>query len=521
MRAATYVRVSTEEQAENGTSLDTQREQARSYVAARGWTLTGEYEDAGISGTKDEREREGLRSLMQAARSGEVEVVVVTKVDRFSRSMAQFARSVEELDNLGVSFVSVTEGFDSTQLTGQLMRNMLAAFAQFEHGRIAERMTQGRRAVKAQGYWTGGSVPFGFRPVEDAGNPHKRLVLDEFNTETIRLAVSFLLDKGCTMHETAEHLNALDRPTALGKRWDSILLRHMLKRTMLVPEILDQARFDLVQTSIKGTSLKRRPRDNVYPLSLRILGTCGAAFHGIYRKELGLRFYSCNNKKWENREQRCDDLSIRADDIEYVVWEQVCDLLSKPERLVALAEEYLGLRGKQIEVERDEYEETVRKVARLDDAIQNLLVTSAKAGLAPKDIEAAVIDLTRERDALRKHLAMIEAWRADSQQASNRMRRLWALAEEAHRRLPNMTPQEQKQILDLLDVRVTVVKHAQKSAGGRVLEPAQIRIEGLVNDQVLLSAESPARDINEASSPAGSARVRAAAAWPRGSRAHP
>jgi site-specific DNA recombinase len=498
VNAATYVRVSTEEQAENGTSLDTQREQARAYVAARGWTLVAEYEDAGISGTKDERGREGLRSLMQAARAGDVEVVVVTKVDRFSRSMAQFARSVEELDNLGVSFVSVTEGFDSTQLTGQLMRNMLAAFAQFEHGRIAERMTQGRRAVKAQGYWTGGPVPFGFRPVEEGA--HKRLVLDDFNAETVRLAVSSLLDDGCTMHEAAERLNALDRPTALRKRWDSILLRHMLKRKMLVPEILDQARYDLVQAYIKSTGLKRRPRDNVYPLSLRLFGTCGAPFHGVYRKELGHRFYSCNNKKWENRGQRCDDLSIRADDIEYVVWEQVCDLLSKPERLVALAEEYLGLRGRQIEVERDEYDETLRKVARLDEAIQNLLVTSAKAGLAPKDIEAAVIDLTGERDALRKHLAMIDAWRADSQQASKRMRRLWALAERAHKRLPNMPPQEQKQILDLLDIRVTVMKHATKSAGGRVLKPAQIRIEGLVNDQVPLSSEGSARDIDEATS---------------------
>jgi site-specific DNA recombinase len=112
---------------------------------------------------------------MHAARQGEVEVVVVTKVDRFSRSMAHFAQSVEELDNLGVKFVSVSEGFDSTTLTGQLLRNILGSFAAFEHGRITERMTQGKRAVKAQGYWTGGRVPFGFGPVADGA--HKRVVV--------------------------------------------------------------------------------------------------------------------------------------------------------------------------------------------------------------------------------------------------------------------------------------------------------------------------------------------------------
>jgi chromosome segregation ATPase len=163
---------------------------------------------------------------------------------------------------------------------------------------------------------------------------------------------------------------------------------------------------------------------------------------------------------------------------------------------MALAEEYLGLRSNQVEVERDEYEETQRKVADLDKAIQSVLTTSAKAGLASADIEAAVKDLTGERESLRRHLAMIEAWRADSAQASKRMRRLWELAEQAHKRLPTMSPEEQKQVLNLLDVRVTVLEHARKSTGGRVLEPARIRIEGFVSDDVL-GATSEARHMND------------------------
>jgi hypothetical protein len=156
------------------------------------------------------------------------------------------------------------------------------------------------------------------------------------------------------------------------------------------------------------------PNGRGYPLSLRLYGRCGAPYHGVFRRELSNRFYSCNNKKWESRATRCDDQAIRADDIEYVVWEQVCDLLAKPERLVALAEEYLGLRGKQIEVERDEVEATAAKVHELDRAIQNVLVNSAKAGLSASDIDAAVKQLTEEREALRRHVAMVEAWRSES-----------------------------------------------------------------------------------------------------------
>jgi DNA invertase Pin-like site-specific DNA recombinase len=489
VKAATYCRVSTEEQVENGTSLETQREQASSYVKARGWSLVATFEDAGISGAKDEGGRAGLRDLMNVARSGEIEVVVVTKVDRFSRSMPTFVKAVAELDHLGVKFVSVTEGFDSTTLTGQLLRNILASFADFEHGRIN---------VREQGFWGGGRVPFGYQAIPDGS--HKRLVLDPYNAETVRMAAALLVDHGCSTYEAAERLNALARPPAKASRWNHMLLRHMLRREHLEPEILSEERFIQVQHALDSTCVSRRARDQVYPLSLRLYGRCGAPYHGVFRRDISNRFYSCNNKKWENREQRCDDQAIRADDIEYVVWEQVCDLLAKPERLVALAEEYLGLRGAQIEVERDEAEVTAKKVRELDEAIQNVLVTSAKAGLSAEDIDGAVRKLTEERDVLKRHAAMVESWRVESSRQSDRMRRLWELAEKAHARLPNMSAEEQKQVLDLLDVRVTILEHQKRTPGHRVLAPAKVRIEGLVTDQVLAGVSDPARYIDNPSS---------------------
>ncbi|MEN3342284.1 MAG: hypothetical protein V7644_1688, partial [Actinomycetota bacterium] len=254
-------------------------------------------------------------------------------------------------------------------------------------------------------------------------------------------------------------------------------------------------RFADVQVALDATKVNRdREGDRVYPLSLRLFGHCGEPYAGTYRKDLGRRYYLCRNKNYENRAARCEDRAIRADDIEEVVWEQVCDLLSKPERLLELAEQYLGLRSSQLEVERDGIEETERKLREIEKAIKNVLLTSAKAGLEPKEIGEAVADLTGERDALRRHLAMVETWQVESARESERMRALWALAEHAHKRLPQMSPEEQKEVLDLLDLRVTILDHATRTT------PARVRIEGVVYD-TLLSDERAVRDLAQTSSP--------------------
>jgi site-specific DNA recombinase len=511
MKAAVYCRVSTDEQAERGTSLTTQEERCCAHVTAQAWTLVEVFVDAGESGTKNSRP--ALDRLMAACRRGEVEVVVVTKLDRFGRSNRHLANALGDLDEMGVRFVSLSEQFDTSTPMGKGMLAISGVFAEIEHATIRERMTTGRRAVTKAGFWGGGNVPFGFRPIADGA--HKRLVVDEEAAETIRIAASLIIDQGYSTNEVAEHLNAVGRKPGRAARWNLMLVRHMLRRKHVVPEILDEGRFAQVQAALDATKVNRdREGDRVYPLSLRIVGMCGESYVGTYRKELGRRYYTCRNKHYENRATRCTDRAIRADDVEAIVWEQVCDLLSKPERLVELAEQYLGMRSSQLEVERDGIEETEQKLREIERAIKNVLLTSAKAGLEPNEIEEAVTELTGERDALRRHLGMIESWQADSARESERMRALWALADEAHRRLPHMSPEEQKEILDLLDVRVTVLTHATRET------PTRVRIEGIVYD-ALLSEEGEVRDLAQTSSPRNSSRARAAAAAPRGSRASP
>jgi site-specific DNA recombinase len=504
VKAATYCRVSTEEQVQNGTSLETQRERTRDYVDGQGWELVCEYVDAGISGIKGSRPQ--LDALMTACRQGRVEVVVVTKLDRFGRSNRHLANTLGELDELGVSFVSLAEQFDTSTPMGKGMLAISGVFAEIEHATIRDRMMAGKSAVKALGYWPGGCVPFGFRPVPDGA--HKRLVVEKHDAETIRLSASLLVDNGCSTHEVAERLNGLGRKPARASRWNLMLVRHMLRRSSLVPDILTKERFLQVQAALEARgSGPQRERDHVYPLSLRLFGKCGAPYRGVYRKELATprRYYTCKNKDWEQRATRCEDRSLHAEDIECVVWEQVCDVLSKPERLLSLAEEYLGLRGQQIEFERDSVADLDAQIAKQEKVLTENVVEAVKAGQSASVIQSVTAQLTSELDALRRHRKMLESWREDSARESQRMRYLWELAEGAHKRLPHMTPQEQKEMLDLLDVRVTVREHATKET------PTRVRVEGVVGSVALTNA---AREIDEVEPPRGSAPGQEAEAAP-------
>ncbi|GEL43462.1 hypothetical protein MEX01_40530 [Methylorubrum extorquens] len=166
LRCAIYTRVSTEhglEQAFN--SLQSQREAAEAYVksqAHEGWQLQPEcYDDGGFSGGS--LERPALQRLLADVEAGRVEIIVVYKVDRLTRALSDFAKLVELFDRHGVSFVSVTQAFNTTSSMGRLTLNVLLSFAQFERELTGERIRDKIAASKRKGIWMGGVVPLGYR----------------------------------------------------------------------------------------------------------------------------------------------------------------------------------------------------------------------------------------------------------------------------------------------------------------------------------------------------------------------
>ncbi|HMT44091.1 MAG TPA: recombinase family protein [Chakrabartia sp.] len=169
IRCAVYTRKSTEEGLQQAfNSLDAQREACVAYIASQkheGWQLIPDYyDDGGFSGGS--MARPALKALLDDIEAGKVDVIVVYKVDRLTRSLADFAKIVEILDAKGASFVSVTQSFNTTSSMGRLTLNVLLSFAQFEREVTGERIRDKVAASRARGMWMGGCVPTGYNVVD-------------------------------------------------------------------------------------------------------------------------------------------------------------------------------------------------------------------------------------------------------------------------------------------------------------------------------------------------------------------
>ena len=183
-RCAIYTRKSSDDGLEQEfNSLDAQREACEAYVVSQrhaGWiALPGMYDDGGLSGGT--MERPALQRLLADIRAGKVQIIVVYKVDRLTRSLADFAKIVDVLDAHDASFVSVTQQFNTTTSMGRLTLNMLLSFAQFEREIAGERIRDKIAASKKKGMWMGGNVPLGY-DVKDC-----KLIVNEAEAESVRL----------------------------------------------------------------------------------------------------------------------------------------------------------------------------------------------------------------------------------------------------------------------------------------------------------------------------------------------
>lgn len=184
VQCAIYTRKSSEEGLEQEfNSLDAQREACLAYVLsqrAAGWrALPDMYDDGGLSGGT--MVRPALKRLLDDVRTGKVQIIVLYKVDRLTRSLADFAKIVDVLDAHGASFVSVTQQFNTTTSMGRLTLNMLLSFAQFEREIAGERIRDKIAASKAKGMWMGGTIPLGYE-VED-----RKLVINQAEAATVRM----------------------------------------------------------------------------------------------------------------------------------------------------------------------------------------------------------------------------------------------------------------------------------------------------------------------------------------------
>src|SRR6202045_3453252 len=211
IRCAIYTRKSSDEGLEQEfNSLDAQREACEAYIVSQrhaGWVaLADMYDDGGLSGGT--MERPALKRLLEDIKAGKVQIVVVYKVDRLTRSLADFAKIVDVLDAHTASFVSVTQQFNTTTSMGRLTLNMLLSFAQFEREIAGERIRDKIAASKAKGMWMGGNVPLGYDVRE------RKLVMSEAEAPTVQMIFQRYAELGSVALLKAE----LERAGIVSKR---------------------------------------------------------------------------------------------------------------------------------------------------------------------------------------------------------------------------------------------------------------------------------------------------------------
>jgi DNA invertase Pin-like site-specific DNA recombinase len=207
MRAFAYGRVSTDEQSESGLGLDAQLASAHAAIGHRGWELAGDVIDAGVSGSVDPDRRSALGPALAALDAGDVDALVVARLDRITRSLRAWAEMVERSRRQGWAIVAVVESFDLSTDSGEMVAGMLAVIAQYERRMIGSRTRHAMAAARARGIRLG-------RPVE--------------HSAAVRDLVVKMRDDGATLQQIADRLTSDGEATPRGGRWHPSTVRSIL-----------------------------------------------------------------------------------------------------------------------------------------------------------------------------------------------------------------------------------------------------------------------------------------------------
>jgi DNA invertase Pin-like site-specific DNA recombinase len=344
-RCAVYTRKSTAQGLEQEfNSLDAQREACIGYIQRQpGWKLVDErYDDGGFTGAN--LERPAFQRLLQDIDAGKIDVVVVYKVDRLSRSLLDFAQVMDRFNKAGAAFVSVTQNFSTADAMGRLTLNMLMSFAEFEREMIAERTRDKIAAARRKGKWTGGPVPLGYDVVD------KKLVVNELEAVVVRelfslyeqhrsaMVVARLLNKA---GRTTKHHRANNGNVRAGKRWtkDAVLraLRNPVYAGLMScggelhesehQVLIDRERFRRVQGTLDGQTAAKKHRGRNPDYLLRGIlrcARCGAAMTPASTRKGGKehRYYRCVTRD-KNGRKACASRPLTAGAIEMFVVERL------------------------------------------------------------------------------------------------------------------------------------------------------------------------------------------------------
>jgi len=354
LRCAIYTRKSTDEGLEQEfNSLDAQREACEAYIKSQkheGWKLLPQhYDDGGYSGGS--MDRPALKKLLQEIEAGRVDIIVVYKVDRLTRALSDFARMVELFDKHKVSFVSVTQQFNTTTSMGRLTLNVLLSFAQFEREVTAERIRDKIAASKKKGMWMGSPPPLGY-DVQD-----KKLVVNETEADTVRTLFDLYLELGSVraLKEEADRRgirtkhrpnskNPGNKPFSRGNLY--VLLNNPLyvgevrHKTETYPgqhdAIIDRETWSAVQDRLAGNAATRRRATNSkssHLLTGLLFDETGDRLVPTHTNKKGVRYhYYVSQRLAEKGRQKEGGWRLPARELEAAIVNAVRDYIADHKR---------------------------------------------------------------------------------------------------------------------------------------------------------------------------------------------
>ncbi len=362
LRCAVYTRKSTEEGLDmEYNTLDAQREAGEKYIEAmrhEGWRIMPEqYNDGGYSGGN--MDRPGLQKLMADIEAGRVDVVVVYKIDRLSRSLADFAKMVEIFDKHDTSFVSVTQHFNTKDSMGRLTLNILLSFAQFEREVTGERIRDKFAASKKKGMWMGGPPPLGYDVVERKlltnakEAPQVKYIFERFVAlGSLSLLANELNTKG---HKTKSYISQTGKHQG-GKAFSLQALRTILNNRLYLAEVhhkgkyypgqhqalIEKDLFDKAQSIFaENAGVKRKrtyaAKSDALLKGIIVCGGCESAMSPTYtrKKNKQYRYYITNSYR-QHTCGECPVSRIPAGEIEEIIKGQLRAVFASPQILVEI-----------------------------------------------------------------------------------------------------------------------------------------------------------------------------------------
>jgi site-specific DNA recombinase len=475
MKAAVYIRVSTEEQAKEGFSIAAQEEKLLSFACSQGWTVAGMYIDEGCSAKNTDRPQ--LQHLLADVRAGMFDVVLVYRLDRLTRSVLDLYQLLQEFERYGVRFRSCTEVYDTTTAIGRLFITLVAALAQWERENLAERVKLGMGQVAREQKRPGGPPPFGYDLQEG------RLIVNEREAEIVRQIFANYL-AGWGLQRIAEQMNLIGWRGKTGARWSQTTLSHLLQNHAYYgalrwnyaeggqkinppehwivkedshPAIIDKETFFLAQ-KLLSSRRRKHPRelasDFIFSGVLHC-ARCGAAMYGKtgttksrHGKVYTNRYYLCKNRKGKT----CRAPSIREDLLESAFVPHLFSCLAdgaQPEAVFRKSKKREpaadGLRRQLAGLEAKRF--------RLDQAYSEALLPLEHYRLKLEEIDRQQAALLEQLEQKNQHPQLTE-------QQQVRMLRdislVWSYATKA----------EKKHLVSVLVERIDAEAEGDKSAAG-------------------------------------------------------